>query len=73
MTSKPRKPKPDVPPVTEDQPADTGPAKPKLFKQPLTKPQPWQFGGRGPKGSGDGGSKPQKDAERRGGKSRKVH
>lgn len=56
-----------VPPTTEALP------KRGIFKQPLSKPEPWRFGGRGPRASTDGDGKPQKDAERRGGKSRKVH
>ena len=43
------------------------------FGIPLKQPSNWSFGG---KGRGDehlAGGKPQKDAERRAGKSRKVH
>lgn len=54
-------------------PAAEVPPKHGIFKQPLSKPEPWRFGGRGPRSAAGGDGKPQKDAERRGGKSRKVH
>lgn len=43
------------------------------FKQALQKPEPWSFGGRGPRSGAGGSNRPQPDAERRAGKSRKVH
>lgn len=48
-------------------------AKKGVFKQPLQKPAPWSFGGRTAQAHGTGGAKAQPDAERRAGKSRKVH
>lgn len=67
--------KPEAPKAVEKPVAEPIAEAPKrgIFKQPLTKPQPWQFGGRGARTDVTGGDKPAPDAERRGGKSRKVH
>ncbi len=43
------------------------------FKQKMRKPEPWSFGGRNGRGNVNGGGQVQPDAERRAGKSRKVH
>ncbi|MFP5306347.1 MAG: hypothetical protein ACLGI7_11060 [Gammaproteobacteria bacterium] len=66
---KTKKPAPQSQPESEKKP----PAKRSAIKQPLQKPEPWRFGGRGPQGSYGGGAKASPDAERRAGKSRKVH
>jgi len=73
MTSskKPASKKP-APPPSADEPAASSTAK-GPFKQKLNKPEPWSFGGRNGRGNLGGGGKVQPDAERRAGKSRKVH
>jgi hypothetical protein len=70
-TKKPASTKPAAETASDDAAPET--TKQGAFKQKLRKPEPWSFGGRGGRGNAGGGGKVQPDAERRAGKSRKVH